>query len=344
MKRVRCSDPGITRRRRGRGFSYVEANGRLVRDVATLARINALAIPPAWNDVWICPRADGHLQAVGTDAAGRRQYLYHQVWRARRETQKFERIEGFAEALPQLRRLVAKDLALDGMPRWKVLACAVRLLDEASFRIGTEAHAGRNGSFGLATLRKKHVTPQDGAMVFDYTSKSGKRRIQIVQDPDAVAILAKLKQRRGGGCELLAYRDDERRWRDVRSSDINDYVKMSAGGDYSAKDFRTWQATVLAAVLVAANEAAATPVNSRRRVASSVVKEVANYLGNTPAVCRGSYVDPRVFERFEEGVTLAERLHDPDAEALEDQRFRTRIEAAVLALLRGDIRPKAMAA
>jgi len=344
LKRVRCSDPGITRRRHGRGFSYVEPNGRLVRDGETLARISALAIPPAWKDVWICGRADGHLQAVGTDAAGRRQYLYHEAWRARRDTQKFERIEGFAEALPQLRKVVARDLALDGMPRSKVLGCAVRLLDEASFRIGTEAHAERNGSFGLATLLKKHATPQDGAVVFDYMSKSGKRRVQIVRDPDAVAVLTELKRRRGGGRELLAYRDDGGRWQDVHSRDINEYLKMCADGDYSAKDFRTWQATVLATVLVAAAVAAATPVTSGRRLASSVVKEVAGYLGNTPAVCRASYVDPRVFERFEEGVTVAERLDDPNVEDLEDPRFRTRVEAAVLALLRGEIRLKDMAA
>jgi DNA topoisomerase IB len=305
-----------------------------VRDAATLRRIRELVIPPAWEDVWICPDERGHLQAVGTDAAGRRQYLYHPEWRARRDVAKFARIEDFAEVLPGVRRRVTRDLHLPGMPRDRALATAVRLLDDGAFRIGGEGYARRNGSFGLATIRKAHVDVHARGATFDYVAKGGVRRIHEVVDREVVAPLRAMQDRRGGGRELLAYQEDGR-WRDVRSADINAYLKDLAGDGFSAKDFRTWHATVRAAVDIAraaASAGSSTPTATRRTIAATV-KAVADDLGNTPAVCRASYIDPRVFDRFREG-----RWIDPAwAGRTIGPRNRRRVEREVLALLRGDV-------
>jgi DNA topoisomerase-1 len=305
LRRVDCSSPGITRRRRGRGFEYVDENGNRVEDPDVLARIDQLAIPPAWRDVWICPYPMGHIQATGLDARGRKQYRYHDRWRQRRDQQKFDEMIEFARALPAMRRRVSEELAHDGMTRERVLACAVRLLDRGFFRVGGEDYAVENESYGLATIHKRHVKLLDeGALVFDYPAKSGQRRIQSIVDPDVYEIVGELKRRRGGSPELLAYRDG-RRWRDLKSADINAYVKEVTGGDFSAKDFRTWNATVLAAqALAVSGEVAASSKAARKRAINRAIKEVAGYLGNTPAVCRASYIDPRVFDRFEGGLTI----------------------------------------
>ena len=332
LRRVSSDVPGIARHRHGRGFRYTHPSGRPVRDPETLARIRALAIPPAWTDVWICADPLGHLQAMGTDAAGRRQYRYHDAWRARRDAQKFDRMLGFARALPELRERVADDLALPGVPRERVLAGAVRLLDQASFRVGSESYARDNGSFGLATLRKEHVTLRDGVALFDFAAKSGQRLVQEIADPDVVPLIRTLKRRRSGGPELLAYREGNV-WRDVRSTDVNDYVKEVAGDGYSAKDFRTWHGTVVAAVALAVAEGERTSVTSRRRQVSAAIREVAGFLSNTPAVARASYVDPRVIDRFEEGVTIAPALERSSIEDVDDPAFREIVEAAVLDLL-----------
>jgi DNA topoisomerase-1 len=251
LRRADCSAPGIRRKRRGRGFGYYDG-GERVDDPEVLTRIAELAIPPAWEDVWICPYPNGHIQATGTDAAGRKQYRYHDAWRARRDAEKFDDMVLFAKALPRLRRRVERDLGdCRELDRGCVLACAVRLLERGFFRIGSEEYAEENESFGLATMRKQHVTIEDGGlMVFDYPAKSGQRRHQGVLDDRACEIVAALKRRRGGGPELLAFKDG-RRWRDVRSEDINEYLKEATGGDHSAKDFRTWNATALAAVALA---------------------------------------------------------------------------------------------
>ena len=241
-----CSDPGIVRRRRGRGFEYFGVDLRKIDDSEVLDRVRSLAIPPAWEDVWICPHPNGHLQAVGTDDAGRRQYLYHDRWRERRDQEKFDRMLAFAGSLPQLRRRVARDLRLERMPRDRVLAGAVRLLDLGFFRMGSEEYAEENGSFGLATIRKNHVRVTDSAAEFDYTSKGGARRVLTVTDAELLPILRTLRRRRGGGAELLAYRDD-RTWVDVRSTDVNGYIQDRTGGAYTAKDFRTWSGSLLAA-------------------------------------------------------------------------------------------------
>jgi DNA topoisomerase-1 len=307
LLRSDCSGPGIARRGRGRGFEYLDAQGRRVTDPDTLARIRALGVPPAWRDVWICPSPRGHLQATGTDAAGRKQYLYHDAWRTRRDAQKFVDMERFARALPALRDRVDEDLEGDGYPRARVLACAVRLLDRGFFRIGSEEYTD---SFGLATMRKQHVTVgRDGEMVFDYPAKSGIRRVQAVVDPQVAEIVSALKRRRGGSDELLAYKE-RARWRDLRSEDINAYLKEATGDDFSAKDFRTWNATLLAAVALSVSGEVVGTKTGRKRAITRAVKEVAHYLGNTPAVCRASYIDPRVFDAYRAGLVIGRPVRD----------------------------------
>jgi DNA topoisomerase-1 len=314
LRRVDCSAPGIRRRRRGRGFSYVDETGLRIDDPEVLRRIAELAIPPAWQDVWICPYPNGHLQATGTDAAGRKQYRYHDAWRTRRDGEKFDDMVRFAESLPALRRRVDLDLReCTILDRRCVLAAAVRLLEIGFFRIGSEEYAADNDSYGLATLRREHVRIEDGVMVFDYPSKSGQRRRQGIYDEQLCPIVAGLQRRRGGGSDLLAYKE-RGRWHDLRSEDINAYLKDATGGDFSAKDFRTWNATALAAVALAVSAASADSRTARRRAVNRAIEEVAAYLGNTPAVCRASYVDPRVLDAFDAGLTIRPALERVAAE------------------------------
>ena len=338
LRRADCSGPGITRRRRGRGFEYRDDAGRRIADADVLRRIRDLAIPPAWDDVWVCPYPNGHLQATGIDAAGRKQYRYHDEWRTRRDQEKFDAMLDFAAALPRMRRRVRRDLGGEELNRPRVLACATRLLDLGFFRTGGEDYAEENESYGLATLLKRHVRLEGEAVVFDYRAKSGKRRVQAITDPAVREILVGLKRRRGGGSELLAYRAS-RRWVDVRSDDINEYVKAATAEEHSAKDFRTWNATVLAAVALAGRERPETKTG-RGRAIRAVVESVAAVLGNTPAVCRASYIDPRVIDRYQSGWTIAPALErlggEPD---LADQRLRAQVESAVLDLIREDESP-----
>jgi DNA topoisomerase IB len=266
--------------------------------------VKELAIPPAWRDVWICPDPNGHLQAVGTDAAGRKQYIYHEVWRARQDQAKFDHMMDFAAALPAMRKVTLEHLQLPGQPFEKTLGLAVRLLDRGFFRIGSEGYAEQNQSYGLATIQKKHVTIRDNEVIFDYRAKSGQRRVWSTVDPIMLEVIGSLKQRRSGGLDLLAYKNG-REWIDVKSSDINDYVRQISGGDFTAKDFRTWGATVLAAVGLAVSGYASGSATARKRAIARSVKEVAHYLGNTPAVCRASYIDPRVFDRYRSGWTIS---------------------------------------
>jgi DNA topoisomerase IB len=292
-------------------------------------------IPPAWKDVWICPYPGGHIQATGIDAAGRKQYLYHPRWRERRDQEKFDEMLRFARSLPAMRERVAADLegrddADLGVER--VLACAVRLLDRGFFRIGSEDYAVTNETYGLATMRKEHVTlAPDGTMIFDFPAKSSQRRVQAVVDPLVTDLIGTLKRRRGGGPELLAYRE-RRRWRDVRSPDINAYVKDATGDDFSAKDFRTWNATVLASVALAVTSPNASP----KAAITRAVKETARYLGNTPAVCRSSYIDPRVFDAYRGGEVLDRELLERAVTPGDELPIHHRaIEEAVLELLGG---------
>lgn len=336
LRRADCSLPGLTRRRAGKGFTYIDSCGRKVTDTETLARIRALAIPPAWTDVWICQDPWGHIQALGTDVKGRRQYRYHDKWRERRDRQKFDHMLEFAAALPQIRQTAAGHLDQDGLPKERVLACAVRLLDLGFFRIGTEGYAEENQTYGLATMRKKHVRVDGDVITFDYTAKSGKRRVQSVADPDVVDVVSALKNRTGGGYELLAYELDGA-WCDVKSSDINAYIKDVTGGEFTAKDFRTWSATVLAAVALAVSSGVASSKTARKRAISRAMKEVADYLGNTPTVARSSYVDPRVVDRYLSGVTILEALTGMDEDSgLGGLSTHGTIEEAVLELLSDD--------
>jgi DNA topoisomerase IB len=343
LRKVDCSEPGIRRRRRGKGFEFLDDDGAKITDPEDVERIAALAIPPAWEEVWICPHPRGHLQATGVDAAGRKQYLYHEQWRTRRDQEKFDEMLDFARSLPEMRSRVARDLRKRSMSRERVLACAVRLLDRGFFRVGGEDYAVENESYGLATMRKDHVTVErSGAITFDYPAKSGQRRVQSLVDPDVVKVVRELKQRRGGGDELLAYRDG-RRWRDIKSADINDYVKDVTGGAFSAKDFRTWNATVLAAVAVAVSGEAHGSKTGRRRAIARAVKEVAHYLGNTPAVCRASYIDPRVFDRFHGGVTIGGVLPSLLEEVEADNAsLQDAAEEAVMDLIANDTHSPAL--
>ena len=337
LRRSDCAAPGIARRGRGRGFEYLDSGGERVDDPETLERIRELAIPPAWRDVWICLDPLGHLQATGIDAAGRKQYRYHDLWRTRRDRAKFHSMTDFGRALPGLRRRVRRHLRADAdLTERRVLACATRLLDLGFFRIGSEDYAANNESYGLATMLKRHVTVERDEVVFDYPAKSGQRRVHGIADDDVREVVAALKRRRGGGPELLAHRDGRGRWVDVRSEDINGYVKRVTSHDFSAKDFRTWNATVLAAVAVAGDPREPRSASAHRRIVASAVKTVAAYLGNTPAVARASYIDPRVFDRLRSGWTIAGTLAEVGEPDLGDPAKRTRIEAAVLDLLEGE--------
>ena len=333
LRRSDCSGPGIARARRGRGFSYEHADGRHVGDPEVLERVRGLAIPPAWREVWICPDPQGHLQATGVDAAGRKQYLYHARWRVQRDRRKFERMIEFAQALPRLRRRVARDLEGDAIDRERVLACAVRMLDVGLFRIGSEEYAEDGGGLGLTTITRAHATVHGATTIaFDYPAKSGVRRVHTIEDADCARIVARLKRRRGGPEELLAHKRSGR-WVGLDADEVNDYLKAQLGGAFSAKDFRTWNATVIAAVALAADERAPETGSGRKRVIDAAVREVAELLGNTRAVARRAYIDPRVFDRYRSGWTIRSALRDVDGFGVAGDRTRTRIERAVIDLL-----------
>jgi DNA topoisomerase-1 len=335
LRRSSPSGPGIRRVRRGRGFSYVDVDGTALTDAPTRARIKALVIPPAWTDVWICPYPNGHIQAVGTDQAGRRQYLYHPDWRARRDAAKHDHVLDVARRLPEARERIGADLATRGLNRRRVLATAARMLDLGFFRVGGERYAEENSSYGLATIRREHVTVQRGGVVaFDYPAKSGRQRVQALAEPGVVTVVKALLRRPDPAPELLAYVGSDRRWHDVRSSDINAYLCEVVGTDVSAKDFRTWHGTVLAAIALAVAEPSGMSRTARKRLVTHAVKEVSEYLGNTPAVCRASYIDPRILERFESGETIEQAVPLLGADAGEGQLASIgAAEQAVLRLL-----------
>ncbi|MFB4267441.1 DNA topoisomerase IB [Nonomuraea sp. GTA35] len=323
------SEPGIVRRRRGRGFSYEGPDGRPVRDPATLARIRALAIPPAWQDVWICTSPRGHLQAVGTDSAGRRQYRYHDLWREQQDRAKFDRVLEVAERLPAFRKAVDDQLQGRGLTRQRVLAAAARLLDIGFFRIGGESY----DTYGLATLRMEHVTCSGGVVTCSYQAKGDVPREVEVADPAACKVLRSLKALGADG-ELLRYRH-RGGWSDIRSEDINEYLREIIGYEVTAKDFRTWHATVLAAVGLAVSRPARTGVTSKKRAVTRVMREVAEYLGNTPTVARASYVDPRVVEAYDQDRTIAAALTELGADADFGQLATAGpVERAVIELIR----------
>jgi DNA topoisomerase IB len=308
LKRSSPQRPGWTRRRRGRGWEYRDVHGEVIRDPAVRARLDALVLPPAWQDVWICPDAGGHIQAVGTDSAGRRQYRYHELWSERRHQAKFVRVLDFAAALPSARRTVTEHLTEPGVTRDRALATAFRMLDRGHFRIGGEVYTETNGSFGLATLRRDHVRRYRGVLVFDYPAKSGQHRVERIRDADLCRSLDSMRRVRGEDDRLLGYRIG-RRWHHLTSDEVNTYLKEVLRSDVSAKDFRTWHGTVLAAVALAQLADArsadrAWSDTARTRAVRQAVTAVSGRLGNTPAVCRASYIDPRVIEAFEEQRTI----------------------------------------
>ena len=305
---------------------YLDENGHRLPEEGA-ARVRSLAIPPAWTDVWICRRANGHLQAVGVDAAGRRQYLYHPDWRARQDELKFARVTRAARRLPAMRAAVLEDLAEEEMTREKACATAVRLLDLGCFRIGSDAYANGD-SFGLTTLERRHVRRQGRTLVFEFTGKSGiEHRVEVDDEPSRQAIES-MRRRRGGSDRLLAFKADGR-WTDLDAGSVNDYLRERTGEDLTAKDFRTWHATVLAAVALAESDEAGDSAASRRRAVRAALAEVADFLGNTPAIARSSYVDPRVIDLYDDGVTIAAALgrgrRDPDARQAARERAVRRL-------------------
>lgn len=303
LRRSTVDGPGITRVRRGRGFGYRDPDGAAVTDPATLRRIEDLVIPPAWKRVWICPYPNGHIQAVGTDVAGRRQYLYHAQWQQERREEKFDRVLELSAGLVDLRDDIARDLRRRGLTRDRVLALGLRLLDLGYFRAGGDQYAEENNSFGIATLLREHITLRPEAVEFDYPAKSGVRRTLLVDDPAVVRAVRSLQRARGNGERLLAYRNSAD-WTEVHAEDLNIRFKELVGDDYTVKDLRTWHGTVLAA---AAFVDADPPVDDRvvKRVEAAVMREVAEALGNTPAVARSAYVDPRVVDAYRDGLTIA---------------------------------------
>lgn len=317
LRRSVLSEPGIARKRRGKGFAYYEPDGEALSDPETLQRIKDLVIPPAWKKVWISPYPNGHIQAVGVDAAGRRQYLYHSSWQQERAEEKFDRVLELSAQLPAWRAEIAKDLARKGLTRKRVLALALRLLDRGYFRSGGEQYAEEHESYGLSTLLCEHVVVRRDAVEFDFPAKSGVRRTVEIEDADVVRAVRALVRRPNRTERLLVCRNASG-WLEVRADDLNARFKELAGDGYTVKDLRTWHGTVLAAAAFAD----ADPAVSRRvakRIEAAVMKEVAEELGNTPAVARGSYVDPRVVTGYEQGMTVAaavrraERARKPDA-------------------------------
>ncbi len=342
LVRVDPAEVGLTRRRRGRGWSYLDATGAPITDAEMVARIKALVIPPAWQDVWISPDAQGHIQAIGTDAAGRRQYRYHDDWRTARDREKHDRVLTLGKRLVKVRTEVVERLGAAGLGRDRVLAGGVRMLDLGVFRAGGEEYApgddDDDGTFGLATLRREHVTLKRGAVLFSYPAKGGVPRAVSLKDPLLHKMVNSLLRRQGGGEDLLVYRNGRRDWHDVRAEDLNAAVKELAGEEYTCKDLRTWNATVLAAVTLAAGTAESGVPKSertRKRVVNQAVKQVSEHLGNTPAVARSAYIDPRVLEQFGEGRTVLPTLRKlpgpmPD---LTDDATRAQVERAVVRLI-----------
>jgi DNA topoisomerase I len=304
LRKTSPDQPGWTRRRAGKGFTYLDQSGGKL-GAEEVQRVRDLVIPPAWQDVWITPFPNGHLQAVGTDDAGRRQYLYHPEWRTRRDAEKFDRVLLFGKGLVKARELVLTDLGREGMPLERACAAAVRLLDLGYFRIGNDAYADENGSFGLTTLERRHVKKHQDRLVFSFVGKSGVDHVIEIDDATVIEAIEIMRRRRSkDDPRLMAYRDG-RAWRSVLPDLVNDYVRETTGLQATAKDFRTWHATVLAAAALAETDEPGETKASRKRAVAGAMKEVSEFLGNTPTLARNSYVDPRVIEGYERGITIA---------------------------------------
>lgn len=334
LRYVNDGDPGIRRVGAGKTFRY-ELEGRRVTDSRTLARIKRLAVPPAWTEVWICPQESGHIQATGRDARRRKQYRYHPDWRAVRDETKYERTIAFGQALPRIRRRIARDLKRPGLGREKVLATMVRLLESTLVRVGNEEYARTNGSIGLSTMRDKHVTVKRGTLHFAFKGKSGVRHDIDLHDPRLADIVRRTQDLPGQ--ELFQYVDGSGARQRITSEDVNAYLREIAGEDFSAKDFRTWAGTVLAALALAQFERFETKKQAKRNLVAAV-ESVAKRLGNTPAVCRKCYIHPTVLDSYLSGATLDALKQKADAALGAGAPRLTEAERAVLAFLREQLK------
>ncbi|WP_437992717.1 DNA topoisomerase IB [Sorangium sp. So ce145] len=331
LRYVNDGEPGISRRGAGKGFRYIDVGGRPVKDEATLARIRRLAIPPAWTEVWICRSERGHIQATGRDARGRKQYRYHPRWREVRDETKYDRMLAFGAALPAIRAASERDLALPGLPREKVLAAVVRLLDETSIRIGNDEYARDNDSYGLTTLHDEHVEIEGSLIRFQFRGKGGKEHAMTVRDRRLARIVKRCQD--VPGHELFQYIDGEGRRQRIHSNDVNEYLRSVAGHDFTAKDFRTWTGTVLCASFFCEMEIASSVRQVKKRVAQ-VIDRVSAHLGNTRAVCQRCYVHPAVIRAYTEGalqslIDAEEAVADGALAALRPE------EAKMLRIVRG---------
>src|SRR3954454_33911 len=322
--------PGIQRKKAGKAFRYLDAEGRPVRDEETLKRIKSLAIPPAWTDVWICPSPLGHIQATGRDEKGRKQYRYHPRWRNVRDESKYGRMEAFGKALPRIRQHLEGDLALPGLPRRKVLAAVVRLLELSLIRVGNDEYARSNRSYGLTTMRNRHAAVRGSKIQFEFRGKSGINHSIDIQDRRLARVVERCQDLPGQ--ELFEYIDEEGNVQDIGSADVNEYLREISGEDFTAKDFRTWAGTVLAAMALQEFEAFDSDTQAKKNVVRAI-ERVAERLGNTPSVCRKCYVHPKVLDSYLDGSmieSLRQRTKKEMDESLGDLRPE---EAAVMALL-----------
>lgn len=338
LRYVSDDRPGYTRKPKGDDFEYVDADGKSIRDEARLLRMKRLAIPPAWTDVWICPSANCHIQVTGRDARRRKQYLYHERWREIRDENKYDRIIAFGNALPKIRRRIAQDLKLQGLPREKVLATVVQLLERTFIRIGNEEYARENKSFGLTTMKDRHVEVKGAKLRFRFRGKSGKEHEVDVTDRRIANIVSKLQDLPGQ--DLFQYLNDDGEVRDVTSQDVNEYLREITGEDFSAKDFRTLAGTVLTAVALNAQEKFENDKQAKKNI-STAIKAVAHILGNTPAICRKCYVHPAIFENYLDEKSI-DGLKQMTEEALEHDDVDLRSsEKAVLKFLESRLTKKA---
>lgn len=331
LRYVSDARSGIRRKRAGRGFAYTRADSSRITERDALKRIKALAIPPAWTDVWICPFPDGHVQATGRDAKGRKQYRYHARFRELRESAKYEHVVAFADALPAIREKVRAHMALRGLPREKVLATVVHLLETTLIRVGNDDYARRNNSYGLTTLKHRHVAVEGDGVRFRFTGKSGKQWSLHVNDRRVAKIVKSCQDLPGQ--ELLQYLDDAGQARDVTSTDVNEYLAEITGRDITAKDFRTWAGTVHAAMALSEFESFANAAQAKRNLRAAIEK-VAARLGNTPTICRKCYVHPEVLSAYLDGALLRELKPTDGREEAHREKGLKPQEAAVLALLR----------
>ena len=330
LRYVADDSPGFTRQRSGKSFRYLNTEGKELREEAHLSRIKSLAIPPAWTDVWICPTANGHLQATGRDARGRKQHRYHPRWRDVRDETKFARIIAFAHALPKIRKRIATDIKLNGLPRNKVLATVVKLLEVSLIRVGNDEYARDNNSYGLTTMRDNHVDVSRGRMRFQFRGKSGKRHAIDISDPRLAKIVKQCQDLPGQ--EIFQYIDDDGKQQDIKSEDVNEYLRELTGQEFTAKDFRTWAGTVLAAMALHEFEKFDSQTQAKKNILRAI-ENVAERLGNTPSVCRKCYIHPMVLDAYMDGALLqtvrqrAQEQWDSSVSKLRPE------EAAVLALL-----------